>query len=146
MTRTAKMTASGRAAVEYAGPPAERMQGRPSRNALTAKATKATTTATAPPQTHTARESLLDRAVHAGVISQGTRPHYAQAYDADPDGTKAFLDSIGLRAQAGGPPPAAVAASASDSYDPAMLSDGERARIAAAGEGRQHTHIISGGL
>jgi hypothetical protein len=43
------------------------------------------------------RESLLDRAVHAGVVNQGMRAHYAAAYDADPAGCRAYLGKLGLR-------------------------------------------------
>jgi hypothetical protein len=43
-----------------------------------------------------AREHLLDHAVHAGVIQQGMRGHYATAFDADEQGCRAFLKSLGL--------------------------------------------------
>jgi hypothetical protein len=111
------------------------MQGRPSRNALVAKAAV---------QTNADRESLLDRAIHAGVISTGLRSHYAAACDADPAGTRAFLGKIGLRTEAA--TPAVSTAPGPEEYDRSLLTDRERARIAAAREGRSHARIVCGGL
>ena len=126
-------------------PPADRMQGRPSRNALTAKGAKAAAAKPAAPTTAT-RERLLDRAVLCGVIGNHMRSHYASAYDADPSGTRAFLASIGLRDEAAEVHPTVqaspAASAASESYDPSMLTDGERANLQAAREGRPHTRIV----
>jgi hypothetical protein len=121
----------------YSGPPADRMVGRPSRNALTAKAERKISDKTvARASSYLAREDLLDHAVHAGVINAGMRSHYAAAYDADPAGTREFLGKLGLRSEASAAP---------EDYPDSMLTDSERANLAAAREGRQPNRIVNGG-
>jgi hypothetical protein len=106
------------------------------------RAVKAGRTAAAKPATTdtSERERLLDSAVHAGVINNGMRAAYARAYDADREGTKMFLGKIGLKAtgvQTG--PPGAHTEHAGEPADHGMesfMTDGERARVAGAREGR----------
>ena len=162
-----RIIASGRGVQEFSAPPAVRMAGRPSRVAAAqavrqavraaaparaaAAAAASTKPSPKPTQTRAERENLLDRAVHAGVISSNLRAHYSQAFDADPAGTRAFLGKIGLRAEAApaaspAPTPAASAASGPEDYDQSLLTDGERARIQAAREGKQPGGFIHGGL
>jgi hypothetical protein len=88
------------------------------------------------------REALMDEAIHQGVIGGALREHYATCYDRDPSGTRAYLQSLGLRAQA---TPAVPAAASGDEYVQTHLSAAERGRISAAREGRS-PRVISGGL
>jgi hypothetical protein len=121
------------AARTYDGPPADRMAGRPggtraarAAGNLTPKpAVSAATVARA--NAFLGREALLDHAVHAGVIGTNMRGHYAACFDADPEGTRAYLGGIGLARQ--------EAAEASDAYDETTLSPVERQRIEAARQG-----------
>jgi hypothetical protein len=138
----------GKPAASFFGPPADRMAGRPSLMAKAAapkpqgnykpkpkqsQSSAATTAARA--NAFLRREEALDNAVHQGVISSSLRAHFATLWDADPEGTRAHLESIGLaRTQA-----------QSDAYDESVLSTAERGRIAAAREGRG-PRIINGGL
>jgi hypothetical protein len=122
------------------------MAGRPSRQAHAAKAARAIEPAPAGISASTAeranrfleREDLLDQAIHGGVINAGMRAHYQRAFDADPGGTRAFLASIGLRAEA------ASAASEPDEYLN-TLTDNEQRRIAAARDGRPTSRFVNGG-
>src|SRR5258707_95356 len=105
------VAANGAPAAIFAGPPADRMSGRAAARAAAAKpgnykpkqkqqaAAKPRVSATTEQRANAflAREALLDRAVHAGVINQGMRGHYAAAFDADPTGCRAFLRTLGLR-------------------------------------------------
>jgi hypothetical protein len=127
------------------------MSGRPSGGRF-AKATKANKPAPAAPPVVDAntealvvraRENLIDRAVHAGVINEGMRRYYRQAFDADPAGTRAFLGKIGLRGEAASATQAA--GTGPDEYDDALLTPGERQRIAAAREGKPQGRFINGG-
>jgi hypothetical protein len=72
------------------------------------------------------REGLLDRAVHAGVINDGMRGYYAQAFDADERGCRAFLASLGLR-DAAAPGPSGGS----------FLTPQEQERAAAASDGKR---------
>jgi hypothetical protein len=155
MSRTTIITAEP--AARFSGPPADRMAGRPSRMAQ-AKAAAGTgnykpkekpasaqvsAATVARASSFLDREALLDAAMHQGVIGGGLRAHYGECYDADPEGTRSYLQGLGLRD--GGVQPASSAAS-SDAYDESALSRSERRRITAAREGRQSTQVISGGL
>ncbi|HEX4186640.1 MAG TPA: hypothetical protein VHY83_01965 [Solirubrobacteraceae bacterium] len=113
------------------------MAGRPSRTAK-ASAPKISDATAAKAQGFLDREALLDNAVHAGVISEGMRKHYATAYDADPAGCRAFLGKLGLRTET-----TASTAEPEDAYPDSLLSPQERQRVAAAREGRQHSRIVS---
>jgi hypothetical protein len=134
----------------FSGPPAERMVGRAQARAARAAAkpqgnyapgsagVKAAVEARA--NAFLRREELLDNAIHQGIISTSLRAHFAALWDADPDGTRAHLESIGLAKTL-----QASAATAPDAYDESALSAAERGRIAAAREGRG-PRIINGGL
>jgi hypothetical protein len=126
----------GRPAVQYAGPPADRMAGRPSR---TAKASGAATATRA--HAYLDRESLLDEAVNRGVIGANLRGHYAACFDADPHGTRSYLHGIGLAAA----PAGATHDAPSEEYVDTHLSPQERQGIAAAREGKR-SRVIKGGL
>lgn len=103
------------------------MKGRPSAKAA-APAKPAVSAATvAKANSFLDREALLDQAIHTGVIGTHMRAHYAACYDADPEGTRSFLGSVGYSR--------ATAVSASDDYNDSALSPQERNRIAAAREG-----------
>lgn len=152
------------AAVRYSGPPADRMAGRAAARAARAAraaapkqagnyAPKHKPAASAPaaaPRVSAAtearanafldRESLLDQAVNAGVIGANMRAHYARCFDADPAGTRSYLQSIGLHVSM-----AQGTQAASDAYVETHLSRAERERIAAARAGRGPS-IINGGL
>ncbi|HEX4483524.1 MAG TPA: hypothetical protein VH081_07020 [Solirubrobacteraceae bacterium] len=134
-----------RLVAQFSGPPADRMAGRQQARAAASaaraaaakpqgnykpKAKAAEQTGVSEETTQRAnafldREALLDRAVHAGCISQGMRSHYAAAYDADPAGCRTFLATLGLRDEA-------PAASSGDS----LLSASEQERVTAAREGK----------
>jgi hypothetical protein len=126
----------GRAVKTYAGPPADRMAGRPARAARAAKTTVSAATV-AKAQGFLDREALLDEAVHQGVIGGALRTHYAACFDADPQGTRNYLAGIGLVTRAAATPP--------DQYLDTHLSTRERERIAAAREGKG-PRVINGGL
>ena len=128
-----------RAVMTYAGPPADRMAGRPARAARAARAARTTVSAAtvAKAQGFLDRETLLDEAVHQGVIGGALRAHYAACFDADPQGTRNYLAGIGLVTRA--------AATPSDEYLDTHLSTRERERIAAAREGKG-SRVINGGL
>lgn len=103
--------------------------------AAKAKATAATTA-------NAAREDLIDRAVAGGVINDGMRAHYQRAYDADPEGCRAFLGKL-----PGGASLAASSAAADDEYDSGWLTAGERARVESAraeAESRNRRRIVNG--
>lgn len=137
----------GRPAARFAGPPADRMAGRPSRNAYKAKATAAkpavSAATVARANSFMEREDLLDQAIYDGRINAGMRGYYAQCFDADPAGTRAFLGKMGHNPAASAP--VAQPAPADDSYPESMLTNAERARVAAAREGRQPRRIVEGG-
>ncbi len=101
---------------------------------------KAATTASVDARANSflAREELLDRAVASGVIQDGMRPHYAQAYDADAEGCRAFLAKL--------PGGAAVAAATVVAEDDGMslLTDAERENVANARAGRR-PRFVNGG-
>ncbi len=152
------------AAVQYSGPPADRMAGRAAARAARAATTKPAgnytpkqkpaAPAPAPPAAATRvsaatearanafldRESLLDQAVNAGVIGANLRGHYARCFDADPQGTRSYLQSIGLRVSM-----AQDTQAAPDAYVDTHLSRAERNRIAAARAGGG-PRIVNGGL
>jgi hypothetical protein len=135
----AVVAANGAPAVIYAGPPAERMAGRAAARAAAAKPgnykAKPKAKAAQKPRVSAEteqranafleREALLDRAVHAGVINQGMRGHYAAAFDADPAGCRAFLGTLGLRDE-----PTA------DASGDSLLSAKEQERVTAVREGK----------
>jgi hypothetical protein len=157
MSRTIVITSEPVA--RFSGPPADRMAGRSAARAARVQAqgnyvpggpagkaaaeAKAKAAAEARANSFLSRESLLDEAMHQGVIGGGLRAHYGECYDADPEGTRAYLRGLGLR---DGGTAAASAAVPSDGYDESRLSPAERTRITAAREGRQPSRIINGGL
>jgi hypothetical protein len=153
MSRTILITSEPVA--RFSGPPAERMAGRPRRATAQragnytpkakAAAPKVSAATEARANSFIDREALLDAAMHQGVIGGGLRAHYAECYDNDPEGTRSYLQSLGLRG--GGAHSATAAATAtSDQYDESALSKAERGRIEAAREGRRPSQIVNGGL
>lgn len=142
MSRTVIITSEP--AARFSSPPADRIAGRPRRAAAQARAGAPRVSAATEARANSFldREALLDAAMHQGVIGGGLRDHYAQCYDADPEGTRSYLQSLGLR----GSTPGTASASASQEYVDTHLSSAERQRIAAAREGRQHSRIVNGGL
>jgi hypothetical protein len=90
------------------------------------------------------RERLLNAAVRAGVINNdsGTRAAYEQAYSRDREGTRAFLASIGLHAEAE-PMPGdhQDTACGPEAYDESLLTYAERVRITRAREGKPTTIV-----
>jgi hypothetical protein len=142
MSRTVTITAEPVA--RFSGPPADRMAGRATARAARAAAAKPQ--GNYRPKDHsTTREQLLDEAVHAGVIDHGMRAHYAACYDADPSGTRSYLNALGLaRMHSQSTPPPAQAEP--DAYSQTGLSTAERGRISAAREGRGPARIVNGGL
>jgi hypothetical protein len=140
-----------RLVAQFSGPPADRMAGRATARAARAAAAspkglraRAGKPAPAAPAAEAgisaataaranaflAREALLDEAINCGVISANLRGHYGRCYDADPSGTRSYLQSIGLR------PSQSTQAASSEEYDNSALSRAERSRIAAAREGK----------
>ena len=125
--------------MRFSGPPAERMAGRPMRATVQragnytpkakAAAPKVSAATEARANSFLDREALLDAAMHEGVIGGGLRAHYAECYDSDPEGTRSYLQSLGLR---GGGAHSASAAATSDRYDERYLSEAERSGIEAA--------------
>ena len=145
MSRTILITSEPVA--RFSGPPADRMAGRPSRMAraqgnYAPGGAGAKAAAEARAVSFLEREGALDAAMHQGVIDGSLRAHFATLWDADPEGTRAHLEGLGLAKS--GPQPQAVAASP-DAYDESALSATERRRIAAAREGRA-PRVINGGL
>jgi hypothetical protein len=147
MSRT--ITLHTKPVAQFSGPPADRMAGRSTRavaprgGEFTQAARKEVSAETASrANSFLSREALLDEAVHQGVIGHALRAHYAQCYDADPTGTRTYLQNIGLRLSTATAP---AAATTSEEYDDSALSNAERGRIAAAREGRQ-PRFITGGL
>ncbi len=129
---------------QFAGPPADRMAGRQQARAARAQGNytprqKVSAATTARANSFLDRETLLDAAVHQGVIGGALRGHFAECYDKDPSGTRSYLQSLGL---SGG----TSAAAASQGYVETHLSPGERERVAAAREGRRSGRIVNGGL
>lgn len=149
MSRTIIITSEPVA--RFSGPPADRMAGRAAARAQAqdrglyarAGASKVSASTEARANSFLAREALLDEAMHQGVIGGGLRAHYAECFDADPEGTRNYLRGLGLR---DGGTAAASAAAPADGYDESRLSPAERSRITAAREGRQPSRIINGGL
>ena len=86
------------------------------------------------------REDLLDQAIFDGRIPAGLRAHYAQCFDADPAGTRAYLAKLGAAAT----PTAAPAES--DAYPASALTSAERTSIEAARSGRRGGGFMLGGL
>jgi hypothetical protein len=142
-----------RLVAEFSSPPADRMAGRSSARAARAQAqgnyapggTGAKAAAEARANSFLSREVLLDEAMHQGVIGGGLRAHYADCYDSDPEGTRAYLRGLGLR-DGGTAAASAATAAPADGYDESQLSPAERNRITAARDGRQPSRIINGGL
>ncbi len=143
-----------RLVAEFSSPPADRMAGRASARAARAQAQdrglharagapKVSASTEARANSFLAREALLDEAMHQGVIGGGLRAHYGECYDADPEGTRAYLRGLGLR---DGGTAVASAAVPADGYDESYLSPAERGRITAARDGRQPSRIVNGGL
>lgn len=140
-----------RLVAQYSGPPADRMAGRGAARAARAAAAKPKGNYT--PKATTSRvdvslsgERVLDQAILQGVIGSNMRSHYQTLWQADPTGTKEYLEKLGLypddtlEANA----PEKIAAS-SEEYPTSALSRAELRRIAAAREGRP-SRIVHGGL
>ncbi len=127
-------TITGKPAARFSGPPTDRVKGRPSSaraagNLKSAKpAVSAATVARA--NSFLDREALLDHAINAGVIGTNMRAHYGTCFDADPEGTRAYLRGMGMSARA-------ASSAAPEAYADAHLSPQERNRIAAAREGKR---------
>jgi hypothetical protein len=88
-------------------------------------------------------EQMLDQAVHQAIIAPSVRPHYAQLMKADPVGTRAHLEALGMTSVSGQPP---AAQAAGDDYCESALTHAERQRIAAARQGRSSARFVHGGL
>ena len=89
------------------------------------------------------RAQVLDRAVAEGKFPASRRAHYERLWDADPEGTEAFVASLepSIVAESGS---ATTAAPEGDgSYVETHLTAAERGRIAAARAGQQHSRIVS---
>jgi hypothetical protein len=116
------------------------MRGRPSK-AAKAKAAKPKISAATEARANAFldREAMLDEAVNRGVIGANLRGHYAACFDADPQGTRSYLQALGLPARA------AATQAAADEYVDTHLTPQERKSIAAAREGKR-PRINHGGL
>lgn len=153
MSRTVIITSEPIAT--FSGPPADRMAGRAqaraargnyaagaagAKAAAKAKA-KAATTASVEARANSflAREELLDRAIASGVIQSGMRAHYAQAYDADAEGCRAFLAKL-----PGGAAVAAATVVAAEDDGMSLLTDAERENVENARAGRR-PRFVNGG-
>jgi len=93
----------------------------------------------------TEREKLLDQAIYDGRISAGMRAHYGQCFDADADGTRAFLSKLGPASTAARATPAASGAQTAHDYPESLLTDTERRNLAAVRAGQRHSYIVNGG-
>jgi hypothetical protein len=139
----------------FSGPPADRMAGRAQARAARAQAqskggsytqaaskveprVSAATEASA--SSFLAREELLDRAIASGVIQPGLRGHYARAYDADPDGCRAFLGKL----PGGANLASTVVASAAEDDGLSLLTDAERQNVMDARAGRRPRFVHGG--
>jgi hypothetical protein len=142
------IVASGRPEWQAAGPPAVRMAGRAQARAarmkggnFTPKKKEGISAATvARANAFLSREAVLDDAINQGVISAGMRSHFARLMEADPEGTRAYLEKVGLSRSAG------TQQAAADDYPTSGLSDAERRRITAARGGQPSMRIVNGGL
>lgn len=144
------IVASGRPEWQAAGPPAVRMSGRAQARAARAAKAKggnftpkkpgvsAATVARA--NAFLSREAVLDDAINQGVISAGLRGHFAQLMEADPEGTRAYLEKVGLSRSA------ETQQAAAEDYPTSGLSDAERRRITAARGGQSSMRVVNGGL
>lgn len=150
-------TANTQPGARFAGPPTDRMQGRPSRQRQGGQFVQAAAPAAgqragskvnaktaARAESFLAREQLLDEAVHASVINAGMRDHFARCYDADPAGTRHTLAALGLRTAASVQIQDAADTGIADDLSP-LLTATERKQAEAAREGRS-PKIIHGGL
>lgn len=141
------IVASGRPEWQAAGPPAVRMAGRAQARAaakggnFTPKKKEGVSAATAArANAFLSREAVLDDAINQGVISAGLRSHFARLMEADPEGTRAYLEKVGLSRSAG------TQQAASEDYPTSGLSDAERRRITAARGGQSSMRVVNGGL
>lgn len=143
------IVASGRPSWQAAGPPAVRMAGRAQARAA-AKAKGGSFTPPKKPAVSAAtvaranaflgREAVLDDAINQGVISANLRSHFSRLMEADPEGTRAYLEKVGLSRSA------ETQQTAADDYPTSGLSDAERRRITAARGGQSSMRVVNGGL
>jgi len=89
-------------------------------------------------------EAMLDQAVHAGVIDGSLREHYCQLAAADPAGTRAHLNNLGL-SMMGVRQTGATASAATEVYDSSHLTVAERNRIDAARGVAKPSRLVHGG-
>lgn len=146
-------TITGAPVARFSGPPADRMAGRAQARAARLSAAKpkgnykpkqkVSAATAARVEQFLDCEQMLDQAVHQAIIAPSVRPHYAQLMKADPVGTRAHLEALGVTSASG--QPAAVQASGDD-YCESALTRAERERIAAAREGRRSARFVHGGL
>jgi hypothetical protein len=141
---------TGDPVARFSGPPADRMNGRPSRQAnAQARAQGNYNPKTKAAAAMLSADQALDQAILQGVIGANMAAHYRVLWQADPKGTREYLEKIGLHPNLGEDPqinsPEHIAASA-DAYPTSALSGAEQKRIAAAREGRGPGRIVQGGL
>jgi hypothetical protein len=147
-------------AASFSSPPADRMAGRAQARAVRAQARAAQLSSAKPKGNYTPKqkvsaatearveqfldgEQVLDQAVHQAIIAPSVRPHYAQLMKADPVGTRAHLEALGVTSGSGQP---AAAQASGDEYCESALTHAERTRIAAAREGQAAQGFVHGGL
>jgi hypothetical protein len=90
-------------------------------------------------------EAMLDQAVHAGVIDGSLREHYCQLAAADPAGTRAHLNNLGLSMMGVRQTGSTTASANAEAYDSSHLTAAERGRIDAARGKRVASCIVHGG-
>jgi hypothetical protein len=147
-------TITGAPVARFSGPPADRMAGRAQARAARLSAAKPKGNYTPKKKVSAATEArveqfldgemLLDQAVHQAIIAPSVRPHYAQLMKADPVGTRAHLEALGMTSVSGERP--AATQPSGDDYCESALTRAERERIAAAREGRSSARFVHGGL
>jgi hypothetical protein len=145
-------TITGAPVARFSGPPADRMAGRAQARAARLSAAKPKGNYTPKKKVSAATaarveqfldgEQMLDQAVHQAIIAPSVRSHYAQLMKADPVGTRAHLEALGVTSVSGQP---ASAQTSGDDYCESALTHAERKRIAAAREGRS-ARFVHGGL
>jgi hypothetical protein len=96
------------------------------------------------------RDRLINAAIAAGKFPESRRAHYARLYDAQPQATARFIDTLaaGVVPDVTVPEPAYPAAAGAPSPGPSEypdtgLSASERQRVAAIREGKQHARIVN---
>jgi hypothetical protein len=154
VTENDKALVLGSPVARFAGPPADRMNGR--NMARAKRATMRSSAATKPKGTPKANATLsgdqtIDQAIHQGIIGANMAAHFKVLWQADPDDTRKYLEKLGLIPDMGlnpDPSPEQIvkASSVDDSFPAEMLLPSEQKRIAAAREGRHSSRFVNGGL